>query len=59
MPLTEVLEKVKTPASSRKNDRFSGKNREKRDRLIWRASTSVSPKSVFTVADSFRLGVKL
>ena len=39
--------------------RFSGNSTEKRDRLICRASTSVSPKSVLTVAVSFRLGVML
>ena len=54
-----VLAKVKTPASSRKKDRFSGKSIEKRVRLICRASTSVSPKSVLKVAVSFRLGVTL
>jgi hypothetical protein len=54
-----VLANPKTPAPCRKNDRFSGKSTEKRDRLIWRASTSVSPKSVLTVAVSFRLGVML
>ena len=54
-----VLAKLKTPAPSRKNDRFSGNSTEKRDRLIWRASTSVSPKSVLKVAVSFRLGVML
>ena len=54
-----MLAKRKTPASSRKNDRFSGKNNEKRWRLICRASTSVSPKSVLTVAVIFRLGVML
>ena len=52
----DVFEKLKTPASSKKNVRFSGKNREKRERLICRASTSVSPKSVLTVAVSFQAG---
>ena len=54
-----VLAKLKTPAPSRKNDRFSGNSSEKRERLICRASTSVSPKSVLNVAVSFRLGVML
>ena len=54
-----VVAKLKTPASCRKNVRFSGKKMEKRVRLICRASTSVSPKSVFAVNDSLRLGVML
>lgn len=54
-----VLAKLNTPASSRKNARFSGKSSEKRVRLIWRASTSVSPKSVLNVPASLRLGVML
>ena len=54
-----VLANVKTPASSRKKERFSGNSSENRDRLICRASTSVSPKSVLMVPVSFRLGVKL
>ena len=54
-----MLAKLKTPAPCRKKDRFSGKSTEKRERLIWRASTSVSPKSVLKVAVSFRLGVML
>jgi hypothetical protein len=52
-----VLAKLKTPASSRKNARFSGNSSEKRERLICRVSTSVSPKSVLTVPMSLRLGV--
>jgi hypothetical protein len=54
-----VLAKPKTPAPCRKNARFSGKSTEKRDRLICRASTSVSPKSVLSVAVSLRLDVML
>jgi hypothetical protein len=39
--------KEKISAASRKNVRFSGKKSGKRVRLVWRASTSVSGKSVF------------
>jgi hypothetical protein len=42
-------EKMSWP--SRKNVRLSGKNSGKRVRFICRASTSVSAKSVFTVAE--------
>ncbi len=48
-----------TPAPSRKNVRFSGKRSSKRVRLIWRASTSVSAKSVLTVREAVRLEVML
>ena len=41
---------------SRKNVRFSGKNSGKRVRLVWRASTSVSAKSVFTETDALTIG---
>ena len=47
----------KTPAPSRKNVLFSGKNSSNRVRLIWRESTSVSAKSVLTVSDAVRLEV--
>ncbi len=47
-----------TPAPSRKKARFSGKNSGKRVRLIWRASASVSAKSVFTVTEALRFGVR-
>ena len=40
---------------SRKNVRFSGKNSGKRVRFVWRVSTSVSAKSVLSVADASRL----
>ena len=47
----------KMPAFSRKNGRFSGKNRSKRVRLICSSSTSTWAKSVLNVASSVRLGV--
>ena len=47
-----------TPAPSRKNARFSGKNSGNRVRLIWRSSASVSAKSVLTVTDAFMFGVR-
>jgi hypothetical protein len=48
----------KTPAPSRKKLRFSGKKSSKRVRLTWRASTSVSAKSVSTVRDAVRFGAR-
>ena len=47
----------KNPAFSRKNGRFSGKNRSNRVRLICSSSTSTCAKSVLNVASSVRLGV--
>ena len=47
-----------TPAPSRKNVRFSGKNSGNRVRLTWRMSASVSAKSVLTVIDALRFGVR-
>ena len=44
-------------AFSRKNGRFSGKNRSKRVRFTCSSSASTCAKSVFTVASSVRLGV--
>ena len=54
-----VVAKLKTPASCRKKERFSGKKIEKRVKLICRASTSVSAKSVLRVAVSFMFEVRL
>ena len=54
-----MLANPNTPAPCRKKARFSGNSTENRARLICRASTSVSPKSVLTVAVSLRLGVML
>ena len=47
------------PAFSRKNGRFSGKNRSKRLRLICSSSTSTWAKSVLKVASSVRLELRL
>ncbi len=46
--------KSKMPAFSRKNSRFSGKNRLKRVRSICSSSASTWAKSVFTVRSSTR-----
>ena len=53
------LPTAKSPAFSRKNGRFSGKNRLKRSRFTCCSSTSTWAKSVLTVASSVRLGVTL
>ena len=53
------LPTVKNPAFSRKNGRFSGKNRSNRSRLTCWSSISTCAKSVLTVASSTRLGVRL
>ncbi len=47
----------KVVAFSRKNGRFSGKNRSKRVRLTCSSSASTCAKSVFTVTSIVRLGV--
>ena len=49
----------KTPAPSKKKVLFSGRNSSKRVRLICRASTSVSAKSVLTVSEAVTPGVML
>ena len=49
-----LLLTVKAPAFSRKNGRFSGKNRLKRSRLICCWSTSTCAKSVLYVTSSVR-----
>ena len=46
----------KMSAPWRKNVRFSGKNRGKRVRLVWRVSTSVSAKSVLMLRAAVRFG---
>ena len=48
--------KLKMSDPSRKKVRFSGKNSGKRVRLVRRASTSVSAKSVLTEPDATRFG---
>jgi hypothetical protein len=53
------LPTAKKPAFSRKNGRFSGKNRLNRSRFTCWSSTSTCAKSVLTVASSVRLGVRL
>ena len=49
--------KVKRPARSRKNSRFSGKKRLKRVRFTWALSASAWAKSVFQVRSSVRFEV--
>ena len=46
----------KVDAFSRKNERFSGKNRSKRVRFTCSSSTSTCAKSVLTVKSAVRLG---
>jgi len=41
---------------SRKKLRFSGNRTSNRVRFVWRASVSVSAKSVLTVSEASRLG---
>ena len=53
-PLADWLFTVKMPAFSRKNGRFSGKNRLKRSRLICWSSTSTCAKSVLNVPSRVR-----
>ena len=59
MPLRSRPPKEKMSTSWRKKSRFSGKNSEKRVRLICRSSTSVAEKSVFSVSTPVSEGVKL
>jgi hypothetical protein len=57
-PLPLMRPNSKRSASLKKKSRFSGKNRLKRVRLTWRASTSVAEKSVLIVSAPFNDGVK-